>query len=127
MSGAAMPSLRESNLRLVKPSQDFPEDPGEAEPTIRFPRGQPAPETVRTTGKPRALAAVAVEIKHKQSEPAAGTIMGMPAFAAVVNTIPVAKPAPKLEAAIAKVRHEEEESTSKVRKLPKPVEAPATR
>jgi hypothetical protein len=123
-----MPSTRESNLRLVKPSQDFPEDPGEAEPTIRFPRGTPAPETILTIAKPRALAAVAVEIKHKQIDPAAGTIMGMPAFAAAVQTIPVggAAPAPaKLEAAIAKVQ--EEESTSKVRKLPKPVEAPATR
>jgi hypothetical protein len=119
-----MPSLRESNLRLVKPSHDFPDDPGEAEPTIRFPRGTPAPETVLTIAKPRALAAVAVEIKHKQIEPAAGTIMGMPAFAAAVQTIPLAKPAPKLEEAIAKVQ--DEESTSKVRKLPAaPLEVPA--
>ncbi len=131
-----MPSLRESNLRLVKPSQDFPEDPAEAEMTIPFPRGTPAPEVV-SIAKPRALAAVAVEIKHKQIEPAAGTIMGMPAFPAVVTTLPFGTPAPKLDEAIAKVRREDEESTSKVRKLPAPsarnldplppVQAPATR
>ena len=77
-SAAAMPSVRESSLRLVKPSHD---DVDDAAMTLPFAKGTPAPEIVAKPSvvvtKPSVVAAAAVE-----------TIIGVAAFPVVHDTIP---------------------------------------
>jgi hypothetical protein len=121
-----MPSVRDSNLRLVKPSHDYTDDPDDVAVTLPFAKGTPAPELV--VAKPRAIAAAAVEIKHRQVDAPNATIMGMPAFPAVHDTIPDGARAgiapAQVSAAVAKV-NQDKETTAKIAAAPAPA-APAT-
>ncbi|MGE5186277.1 MAG: hypothetical protein ACM31C_29685 [Acidobacteriota bacterium] len=93
----------------MKPSHDDFDDVAQ---TIPFAKGTPAPDII---AKPRAVAAAAVEIKHQPAPN--GTMIGLPAFPAVHDTIPDgarAGVAPaQVSAAIAKV-NVEKEVTAKV-------------